>query len=106
MGQGLDCSREYDSTVMFIIYHCGCLLTYTYIYVYIFHHAKTHSLRTTYARTSEYSSKNFAPTLFTTAAEKSRTIKIAKIKRALLCTVHTYSKNILILSLSGQIECR
>lgn len=105
MGQGLDCSREYDSTVMFIIYHCGCLLTYTYIYVYIFHHAKTRSLRAM-KRVYEYSSKNFAPTLFTTAAEKSRTSKIAKIKRALLCTVHTYSKNILILSLSGQIECR
>lgn len=47
---------------MFIIYHCGCLLTYTYIYVYIFHHAKN----TQFAydvRAYEYSSKNFAPTL-------------------------------------------
>lgn len=48
---------------MFIIYHCGCLLTYTYIYVYIFHHAKTRSLRAM-KRVYEYSSKNFAPTLF------------------------------------------
>ena len=74
---------------MLIIYHCGCLLTYTYIYVYIFHHAKN----TQFAydvRAYEYSSKNFAPTLLL------RSRKIAKIKRALLCTVHTYSKNILI----------
>lgn len=74
---------------MFIIYHCGCLLTYTYIYVYIFHHAKN----TQFAydvRAYEYSSKNFAPTLYYCSR------KIAKIKRALLCTVHTYSKNILI----------
>lgn len=54
---------------MFIIYHCGCLLTYTYIYVYIFHHAKN----TQFAyEVRAYSSKNFAPTLFLHLQQKNR----------------------------------
>lgn len=73
-----------------------CLRIRIFMYTF-FITPKTRSLRTMYARTS--TRLKILPQLFLqfySAAEKSRTSKIAKIKRALLCTVHTYSKNILI----------
>ena len=84
---------------MFIIYHCGCLLTYTYIHVYIFHHAKN----TQFAydvRAYEYSSKNFAPTLLL-LQQKNRENKA----RVVVYSAHIQQEHPH-LPLSGQIECR
>lgn len=86
---------------MFIIYHCGCLLTYTYIYVYIFHHAKnTQFAYDVRAYEYSYSSKNFAPTLLL-PQQKNRENKA----RVVVYSAHIQQEHPH-LSLSGQIECR
>ena len=65
-----------------------CLRIRIFMYTF-FITPKTRSLRTMYARTS--TRLKILPQLFYYCSRKN-----AKIKRALLCTVHTYSKNILI----------
>jgi len=67
-----------------------CLRIRIFMYTF-FITPKTRSLRTMYARTSTRTRLKILPQLFYYCSRKN-----AKIKRALLCTVHTYSKNILI----------